>query len=179
MVFKERAGDHPEAEAIRSSVFRGLAMPEKKKFKWEILKSVHQVSFRTAAGLYLGKALGYEVNLVRIYRVVARITQGLYWHHYDHNRLPHETSIMVRAEDSLKEDSENYIKLLKSKILEAINNNRVYSIGRDVLRYRFASSDREYGSAWLYEFFGDVRFIAFTGLKEDWDAMAAAFNSQL
>jgi hypothetical protein len=165
MVLKERAGNHPEAEAIRESVFRGLSMPQKRRFKQKILGGIRQVALRSPAGLHLGKALSYEVDLIRIKRVVERITRGLYWHHYDHARLPDDCSIMVWPEDGFRKMPPEEIQQLRNKIVDPILNNPVHSIGRDVLRYYYTSGDLDHVTGWLYEFFGDVRFLAFTGPK--------------
>ena len=54
MIIKDRAGSHPEAVTIRSSVFRGLALPKKEGFRRHILRNTGFVSLNTPAGLYLG-----------------------------------------------------------------------------------------------------------------------------
>jgi hypothetical protein len=48
------------------------------------------------------------------------------------------------------------------ELIEPVWNNPLYSVGREVLRYRFARSDRQHVTARLLEFYGDVRFCAIT-----------------
>ena len=94
MVFKDEAGSHPEAVGIRSSVFRALQMPEKSGFARDLVQGIREVRVKTPAGLYLGPRLAFGVDLSRLDRVVARITQGLYWHHLG-SRIPDGFEVVV------------------------------------------------------------------------------------
>jgi hypothetical protein len=162
MVLKDRAASHTEAVAVRDSVFRGLAKPQKTKFKRRILGNMRQLTIRTFAGLYVGNALGINVDLIRLDRVVERVTRGLYWHHHDHVRLPDDHEVIVWSEDGLRGITPADVLQLRSTLIDPILNNPARSIGRDVLHYRYAYGDREHVTGWLLEFYGDVRFIAFT-----------------
>ena len=162
MVLKDRAGSHPEAVAIRDSAFRGLAKPKKTRFTRRILGSMRQVTLRTPAGLYVGKAPGIDVDLTRLDRVVERITRGLYWHHHGNVRLPDDHKVVVWSEDGLRGITPADVLQLRSTLIDPVLNNPARSIGRDVLRYWYASSDREHVTGWLLEFYGNVRFVAFT-----------------
>jgi hypothetical protein len=162
MVLKDRAGSHPEAVSIRDSAFRGLAKPKKTKFTRRILGSMRQVAIRTPAGLYVGKAPAFDVDLTRLDRVVARVTRGLYWHHHSHVRLPDDHHVVVWSEDGLRGITPADALQLRSTLIDPVLNNPARSIGRDVLRYWYACSDRKHVTGWLLEFYGDVRFIAFT-----------------
>lgn len=162
MVLKDRAGSHPEAVAIRESVFRGLAKPKKTRFTRRILGSMRHVALRTPAGLHVGKSSGFDVDLARLDRVVARITRGLYWHHHGHVRLPNDHEVTVWPEDGLRRINSSDALHLRSTLVDPILNNPACSIGRDVLRYWYASGDRKHVTGWVLEFYGDVRFVAFT-----------------
>jgi 5-methylcytosine-specific restriction endonuclease McrA len=162
MVFKDRAGSHPEAVAIRASVFRGLAMPKKTRFTQRILGSMRPVALRTPAGLHVGRTRGFNVDLARLDRVVARITRGLYWPHHNHVRLPDDHEVAVWSEDGLRDIAHADALQLRSTLVDPILHNPARSIGREVLRYWYASGDREHVTGWLFEFYGDVRFVAFT-----------------
>jgi len=162
MVLKDRAGNHPEAVAVRDSAMRGLAKPKKVKFTRRILGSMRQMTIRTPAGLFLGRAPVFDVDLTRLDRVVARVTRGLYWHHHSHVRLPDDHKVVVWSEDGLRGITPDDVLQLRSMLIDPVLNNPARSIGRDVLHYRYASSDREHVTGWLLEFYDDVRFIAFT-----------------
>lgn len=162
MVLKDRAGGHPEAVAIRDSVFRGLAMRKKAKFRLRILRSMRDVALRTPAGLHIGKAPGFDVDLTRLDRVVGRVTRGLYWHHHDHVRLPDDHTVGVWSEDGLRGINREEANLLRTTLVDPVLNNPAREIARGVLRYWYASSDRPHITGWLLEFYEDVRFVAFT-----------------
>ena len=162
MVLKDCAGSHPEAVAIRNSVFRGLAMPQKTRFTRRILGNIRPVALRTPAGLHIGRVPGFRVDLTRLDRVVARITRGLYWHHHDHMRLPDGHEVTVWSEDGLRGIPPADVLHLRSTLVEPILHNPAHSIGRDILRYWYAPGNREHVTGWLFEFYGDMRFVAFT-----------------
>jgi hypothetical protein len=162
LILKERAGSHPEAVAVRDSVFRALAMPRKARFLKRFFSSMGLVALRTPAGLHLGYAPGFNVDLARLDRVVARVTRGLYWHHHDRVRLPDNHEVVVWSEDGLRGIGLAEAGELRRTLVEPIMNNPARTIGRGALSYRFASGDREHVTGWLLEFYGDVRFVAFT-----------------
>jgi hypothetical protein len=162
LVLKDRAGNHPEALAIRDSVFRGLAKPRKIRFTRRLLAGVRDVKLRTAAGLHLGRSAAFDVDLARLDRVVARVTRGLYWHHHNRARLPHDHEVVVWSEEGLRGIGCQHAQQIRRVLLEPVLANPPVLIGRGVLKYWHAASDREHVTGWLLEFYGDVRFLAFT-----------------
>jgi hypothetical protein len=163
MVLKDRAGSHPEAESLRPSVFRGLAMSEKIKFTRRLMAGVRKVTLRTPTGLYTGHGKAFDVDLVRLDRVVERVTRGLYWHHHEHVRLPSDHEVRVWSEEGLRELGIAEAAELRRTLVDPVLNNPQLSIGRGVLNYRFAAGDRPHVTGWWLEFYGDVRFVAFSG----------------
>jgi hypothetical protein len=162
LVFKDRAGSHPDAVAIRASVFRALEMSKKAKFARSLVAAVRDVTISTPAGLHVGRATAFEVDLARLDRVVARVTRGLYWHHHDHVRLPTDYEVVVWSEEGLRGIDERDAQELRRTLLEPVLNNPARSIGRGVLRYWYAAGNHQHVSGWLFEVYGDVRFVAFT-----------------
>lgn len=162
LVMKEGAGDHPEAVAIRDSVFRGLNLPKKEKFKRNFMGSIHDVAVRSPEGLHLGVRTAFNVDLSRLDRVVARVIRGLYWHHHNHTPLPTSARVVVWSESGLVELSPTQIQSLRSMLLEPCLRQPEHTAGRGALRYWFASGDREHLTGWLLEIYGDVRFAAVT-----------------
>jgi hypothetical protein len=162
MVWKETAGSHPEATKIRDSVFRGLAMPKKATFARRLLAGLQDVDLKTPAGLHAGRATGFDVDLARLDRVVERVTRGLYWHSRGHRRLPSDHTVTVWSEHGLRGLQPKDASDLRRTLVEPILNNPPRSIARGVLRYWYAEGDLEHVTGWLLEFYGDVRFVAFT-----------------
>jgi hypothetical protein len=162
LVLKERSGDHPEAMALRASVFRGLAMPAKTGFRRRLLRAMRWVALRSRAGLHLGDAPAFDVDLARLDRVVARVIRGLYWHHHDRVRLPFGCEVLVWAETGLQALSTSDLRALREDLIRPCLAGPAYTVGRGVLRYWYARSDTTHVTGWILEFYGDVRFIGAT-----------------
>ena len=163
MVLKDRAGTHPEAESLRPSVIRGLSMSKKIKFTRKLMAGIREVALRTPAGLYAGQGTAFDVDLVRLDRVVERVTRGLYWHHHEHVRLPSDHEVRVWSEEGLGGLEIAEAAEFRRTLVEPVLNNPERSVGRGVLKYRFAVGDRPHVTGWWLEFYDDVRFVAFSG----------------
>ena len=162
LALKDKAGSHTEAEAIRASVFRGLKLPRKQNFTRSILRQIRTVKLHSPSGLYLGKHLAYDVDLRRLDSVVARITKGLFWHHKSY-RLPDGFEVVVFCQDGLAQLDRRTLSELRDQIVAPVLRQPVLEIGRGVMRYWYSfAEDRENASAWILEFYGDVRFVAIT-----------------
>jgi hypothetical protein len=68
-------------------MLRSLHRPQAAGFRRSVAASTHQVSVVTPAGIYLGKRAAYDVDLLRVERVLGRIVWGLFLHHFG-RRLP-------------------------------------------------------------------------------------------
>jgi hypothetical protein len=162
IVLKDRAGSHPEAAMIRASVFRALANVRKRGFARAILSQTRSVLLRTPAGLHVGRRLAFDVDLQRLDRVVARVTKGLFWYH-EGRRLPDGMEVTTFSEDGLREVTTAEISRMQENIIGPALSQPIHSIGRGALRYWYThASDAPNVSVWIYEFHGDVRFLALT-----------------
>lgn len=162
LVLKDKSGSHPEAEAIRDSVLRALALPAKAPFAKRLLDAMEDVDLKTAAGLVVGRATALNVDLLRLDRVAERVARGLYWHHHGHVPLPAHYRVGVWSEAGLRNLDARTAAELQDTLLAPVLRNPARTIGRGALRYWCASGDRAHLTCWLLEFFGDVRFIAVT-----------------
>lgn len=160
MVLKDKAGSHSEAAGIRASVLRALQMPEKRGFFRAVAGKVRRVQIRTSGGLYLGRRTAFDVKLDRLDSVVSRITRGLFWHHQG-TRIPDGFEVAVFSEDGLRKMSASDIEAIKAEVVIPVRSNPSHSLGRGVMLYWYALTDRAPASVWLYEFYEDVRFAAF------------------
>jgi len=109
----------------------------------------------------VGPGATLDVDLARLDRVVARVTRALFWHHYG-RRLPDGILMRVFSEGGLRDlHDADRAKVLATVI--PVQRNPPQSIGRGVLRYWHAVvPGQEYATAWVLEFYGDVRFLALT-----------------
>jgi hypothetical protein len=162
MVLKERAGDHPDAAGLRDSVFRSFDNPRKRGFRRHIARITRPVNVRSPAGLYLGRTLAYDVDFRRLDRVVVRITRGLFWHHYG-RRVPEDHLVESYGEHGFNAADPVWLEHFKRTIAAPILMRGCVSMGRGVMRYWHSPVEGlPDGTAWIYEFYGDVRFIAVT-----------------
>jgi hypothetical protein len=76
--------------------------------------------------------------------------------------LPDDHRVGVWSEEGLRGISRRDAEDLRKTLVDPILGNPKRSIGRDVLGYWYAGGDREHVTGWVLEFYGDVRFFAFT-----------------
>jgi hypothetical protein len=161
LTLKQGAGDHPDAKTQAKASIRSLRRNRIAGFGRAFLKTVKPVTMTTPAGLVLGKALSYDVDFRRLERVVTRIVTGLYWRH-EGIRVGPGYSVGAFFEDGLGDLDAKVRRELSSQIVAVLLATPLHSTPRDVVHYRYqvALGDAPI-SAWLLEFYGDVRCLAF------------------
>jgi hypothetical protein len=160
LVMKAGSGEHPEIKALGPSVMRALSRPEKVGLRKHLQKSIQLEDLRSKAGLYLGRVPVMDVNLQRLDRVIARVTRGLYWHHFG-ERLRTDCAVAVFSESGLSAlgvDEWAQVHGITGSLLAS----EEHRIGRDGVRYWYSMTEVPQAGAWLFEFFKDVRFLALT-----------------
>ena len=160
LILKDGSGLHPEAQAVGPSLLRALQMPQKAAFKRHLLNSVELQSLRSKGGLYLGQVPTVKVDFARLDRVVARIIRGLYWHHFN-DRIPADCEVVAWSEHGLANVTPDTVQDLQSVIGVLIAKDE-HRIGRDVFRYWYGTTEVRYGTVWLFEFYGDVKWLGLT-----------------
>ena len=163
LVIKNGSGNHPTAVGLQASVFRALQKPQKIGFARAIRRSITVASIMSQGGIFLGERPAFHVDLARLDKVVRRIVKGLYWHHWK-VAVPQEFKVDAFSEHGVADLSPAAKEQLRHLVIEPVLEQPVFSIGDDVLRYRFlCMSDIKSASAWCLEFYSDVRFIALVG----------------
>ncbi|NQU43767.1 hypothetical protein HQ520_10820 [bacterium] len=79
MTLREDTVENPDVKLLIKSVLRGLARPEGRSLSHALLGSMHRVNLITRSGIYTGTRQAYSVEFERLYRVIDRISRGLYW----------------------------------------------------------------------------------------------------
>lgn len=161
IAMEEKAGEHPEAKRIHATILRSFQKPKKKRFRRALLSRIREVDRISQAGIYLGRAHAYNVNLTRLTRVVERITRGLFLHHTG-RRLPLHCEINAFSARGLsKKDSTAQQTMLE--LVALTRANQMYMIGNDVFCYRYAvSADQENSSVWVFVVYQGMSFISLT-----------------
>lgn len=172
IVLSQNVKNHPEAKKLIPSVQRSLE--KLRPFDVEFLRSLH---YRNALSLIDGTIstkLAYPVDMVRLERVVQRITLGLYWRTVK-NRLPDDCTVdvLVIGDNILKlplNELENFTRV----IIEPLSSREKTVIGADVFSYRYTLFDGQQPgwSAWLMTFFGGVPAVSLTRPKNAFSNVA-------
>ena len=169
--FHDTAGDHPDARRVRDKVFRGLARPESTGLRSRIANATREVSVISTNGLFVGRRLAYDVDLIRLDRVVRRTLTGLYYSEIGY-RLPDGYIAEVYSEDGLRDMSASAVEEMHRELIRPALANVPRTIGNNVLRYWFAlASDHPNVSGWVFQFYERISFLGITVPGESGDVL--------
>lgn len=145
---------------------RSLEKPEAGGLRRMVAKDLRRVEVWTPAGLFLGNRTGYDVDMVRIYRVVARTVRGLFFHEI-RSRLDDDFDVEVFCDDRLNQEPPEVLQQLKDTIIHPLAGVQPVVIGDGVFMYRhLITPDNPDASAWALTFYQGKSFLALTGPKE-------------
>jgi hypothetical protein len=138
---RAEAAENPDALPASLRAIKHLSRPEAMKFRSAFLKTLQAVELVTPSGLFLRRGLAYGVSFVRLNRVAARITRGLYC--FERNALMALGYVATaRALDGFPVDA---LKALQPFLAFARSAPR-HSVGR-VFSYNFAPLSDDSNSA--------------------------------
>jgi hypothetical protein len=154
-----------EAAKAREQRFSMPASDRRRRMATNVLKAKTPIEVTTPAGLYLGQATGYNVDLARVNRVLERIVRGLYF--VERNvRVPEGAMVSASAEpppDAYHPES-----------IQALLQRGGRSVANGAFRYWFSAVDDHPASALvLMRFFENVVAL---GLVLDADLQTEAAN---
>jgi hypothetical protein len=160
--FHDTAGNHPDARQVRDKVFRGLDRPESTGLRHKIANATREVSVISPNGLFIGRSLAYDVDLIRFDRVVRRTLTGLYYKENGY-RLPDGYIAEVYSEEGLRDMSASAVEEMQRELIRPALTNVPRTIGNNVMRYWFAlASDHPHVSGWVFQFYERINFIGVT-----------------
>jgi hypothetical protein len=134
------------------------------RFSLALGRSITEIAAYSPAGIYLGQRLSYNVNLVRLCKVIERTTFGLYSHEYGH-RLPDNHRCKVYAADGFEGAAPDIVATFR-KLWEHALSGRRRSFGENVFTYwTLPIEGPEAATSWAFLIYGFVPFYAFTGPK--------------
>lgn len=158
----------PAASEAREALFRGLRRPQKRRFRERLIRQMRRVSVRTPAGLHLGFTQGYDVDFVRLGRVVSRMTRGLYLHEVG-ERLEPAWIVRSYAEDGFALSDFGTRREVAAAIEFLARQPRTV-LGADVVSYSYVrAQDQPSSTQWLFTFYRTVHFISFSVPAESGD----------
>jgi hypothetical protein len=98
LAMRHDVADHPAARVVLEKVHRSFTKPAKQGFNRALLRSITTKEIHTAAGVYLGNAPAYNVDLDRLCRVIKQTVLGLFSVRFGH-RLPDDYRCTAYALD--------------------------------------------------------------------------------
>jgi hypothetical protein len=161
MMVMRRDATHPAVPKLLPAVLRGLGKSRKKGMLHGLLRSMRSVPVTTPAGLYVGRAEAYDVNLERLSRVVGRIVKGLYFKEFG-RRLPSTHGVHSFAESGLT-DIDSDLRLTVGQTVAALVSKPPKVIGEGVFEYWFqATKEDPATTVWLMRFYAVESFVCMT-----------------
>ncbi|MSP40406.1 MAG: hypothetical protein EXR70_18105 [Deltaproteobacteria bacterium] len=146
---------------VLQSVYRSFIKPEKCKFNQALISSIHHKDIHTPAGLYLGAAPAYDVDLDRLTNVIRRTTLGMFAKIVGH-RLPNNYQCMVYSVDgfsSAGDEAQGDLCKLASQAL----TGETQEWGNKVFMSWFQKVEGlPFATLWAHLVYSRVAFIAMT-----------------
>ena len=118
-----------------------------------LLDSIMPVEVRTAADLYLGAGLAFNLDQPVLDRFFSRLTRGLLWHEI--KVLARDCEIEWRMAPSVSDLD----GMPPERIALLLSPSRTGSVGGDVFRYVGYLRPAAASSLWLFGFYEGVEFI--------------------
>jgi hypothetical protein len=165
LCLSQDVGESPEAQKNWAAVFRSLERPEAQGMTKAFLGRIHPVQAMTWSGIHLGKKIGFDVDLERINRVIARTVRGLYFHEWK-QRLPEGYDVAVHCDETLIRLPPDISAEFQRMVILPMASVEPKIIAPGVFFYRFlVAEDSPLASAWCMTFYERKTFLAITGPK--------------
>jgi hypothetical protein len=153
--------DHPDAAVAREAALRSLDRPQAPGLRASLLAGTRDADVRTRAGLYVGRARTYDVDVERLDRVVCRITRGLFYKTI-RRPLPANPDVRSYLLSQFEPSAGEAIARLQD-IITTVRRGPPRIIGRRVLMFwSMLTSDEPDGLAWYFVFYERVAWVAMT-----------------
>jgi hypothetical protein len=155
----------PAACPVANTALRGLGREEHSNFRTSFFKGLHEVDVVTKSGIYIERGGAYDVDLMRLSKVVSRTVRGLYFHHYN-QRLPNWCEVDTWCLDGLREIDTATAETLKA-LINRLQSQPAAEIGDGVFKYWHCRSDDggeidNFSTLWLLDFYESTAFLGIT-----------------
>jgi hypothetical protein len=152
---------NPAAAFARDAVHRSFTKLHKIGFTRAVLESIAEFPVNTPAGLYLGYATTYEVDLQRLCKVIQRTTRGLHFYEFK-APLPDDHRCVTYALEGFKSASSE-IKARMQLFLDCALSGKKRTFGNDAFVYWVRRlDDANPATLWAFVVYGCVEFVALT-----------------
>jgi len=155
LIMRRDVADQPAGEKLLESLYRAAARAEARAFSGMIYESFRDVDLVTPAGIYVGKAPAYVVDVPRLTRSLERITRGLFYHE---TKMPLPLDTRVTVDPDFERD-----KKLQEEIAQYVGGPLQHSIARNAFGYTFKQTPTSpFTSIWLLVFYGVAPYLVLT-----------------
>jgi hypothetical protein len=161
IAMRRDVADNPSAAFAIDAVHRSFTKPHKIGFTRALLESINEFPVYTPAGLYLGHATSYDVDLQRLCKVIERTTRGLYFHEFK-ARLPHDHRCVTYALDGFA-SAGSKVNATIGPVLDHALSGKKRTFGNNAFSYWVQRLDGPNSTTlWVFHVYGCVGFMAFT-----------------
>ena len=161
ILMRQGVQSNPSAHVTWTAVLHSLSRNQATGLRKRALLDFVDIELKTKSGLYVGKRLGYNVDMNRIRNVIQRIVRGLYFVESG-NPLGLKSEVLVYVEEDLQERPSEAMK----QILQYIKALSPKIIGNNVFLYRYQiMKEKPFISVWGMSFYEHVPFLAITRPK--------------
>ena len=166
LCMKHDAGDCPAAKQNHSAIFRSLRRPQAEGLKHSVISSLGVVEVESERGVYLGKAVGYRVDLERLFRVIRRTVAGLYYHEFG-SPLPQTCSTREVCLDNSDPRQAGFMADYGGLFRKMCGGpGKTFADG--AFSYWFKGAiDCPHAIIWVLEFYQATRFVCIVAPKEE------------
>ncbi len=156
--------EHPDARKGWKKELERLKNPFRQGLRNHFISRMSMIDLYTKAGLYIGKTgLMKDIDIVRLCRVIDRITRGLFFIHYSIplTQLSEKYDVMSFPINSLDTLPAELKVKFRDGVLEQLKYIKDEVVGDNTFVYKFITApDNKYYSIWFYMFYGKWSFIS-------------------
>jgi hypothetical protein len=161
IALRRDVADNPSAAFAIDAIHRSFTKPHKIGFTRALLKSINELPVHTPAGLYLGQATSYDVDLQRLCNVIERTTRGLYFHEFG-ARLPADHRCVTYALDGFASLGPE-VNATIGRVLNHARSGKKRTFGNNAFTYWVRRlDDPNPATLWAFIVYGCIGFMAFT-----------------
>jgi hypothetical protein len=161
LVVRADLADRPAVQPLLAKTLRSWRRPRSQGLGRSLARTLRLVNLRSPAGLHVGTAGAYTVDVERLERVLVRVVRGLAYHEFG-QALPQRT--LIRAGVA----SESHPDVVRSAI-DLTAGSSIKTVVPAVFAYKWNRvGDDHQTSVWIFEFFDVVSCVGLT-LNPDYE----------
>ncbi|HBL25187.1 MAG TPA: hypothetical protein DDZ40_13900 [Deltaproteobacteria bacterium] len=162
LINRDGIQDNDPQREVRMAAVRAFEKPFKAGFRNAFLRTAKEIDVFTKGGIFLGKAVSYEVDLRRLNRVAERIIRGLFYHHKGY-RLPDNCELTALETGAYQPKSKAEGLTVANSVYRVLANRELIEIEKGLFSYRFNfASDIPDASMWALKFYDRIVFFGMT-----------------